>query len=291
MILSMTGYGRSQVALGDVFYTVEIKALNSKTTDIRCKIPSNFAEREMQIRKLITDEIVRGRIEFNIFVGDEGTADDYTINTALLMKYFQQLKGLQNQIQISDSDIFTAIMRIPSVTQTTAFPLSDDDFVLVENAIREAISALSRFRKAEGDQLAADLRSRVKGICDRIETIGPLEEGRILKIRERMRKNLEDFIQTERIDENRFEQEIIYYLERIDITEEKVRLTQHCNYFLQQLNNDDTQVGKILSFISQEMGREINTLGAKAQDSELQQMVVQMKDELEKIKEQLANLL
>ncbi len=291
MILSMTGYGRSQVLLGDVYFTVEIKALNSKTTDIRCKMPSNFADREMPIRKLLTDEIVRGRIEFNIYTGDEGTADDYTINTDLLQRYFHQLKALQGSMNISDADIFTAVMRIPSVTQTNTHVLSDEDFEKVENTILEAIAALNTFRKAEGTQLALDLRSRVTGIQEKVIAIAPLEENRIVKIKERMRKNLDDFIQSERIDENRFEQEIIYYLERIDITEEKVRLTQHCVYFLEQLDNNDTQVGKILAFIAQEMGREINTLGAKAQDPELQQVVVQMKDELEKIKEQLANII
>lgn len=291
MILSMTGYGRSQVLLGDVYFTVEIKALNSKTTDIRCKMPSNFADREMPIRKLLTDEIVRGRIEFNIYTGDEGTADDYTINTDLLQRYFHQLKALQGSMNISDADIFTAVMRIPSVTQTNTHVLSDEDFEKVEKTILEAIAALNTFRKAEGTQLALDLRSRVTGIQEKVLAIAPLEENRIVKIKERMRKNLDDFIQSERIDENRFEQEIIYYLERIDITEEKVRLTQHCVYFLEQLDNNDTQVGKILAFIAQEMGREINTLGAKAQDPELQQVVVQMKDELEKIKEQLANII
>lgn len=291
MILSMTGYGRSQVLLGDVYFTVEIKALNSKTTDIRCKMPSNFADREMPIRKLLTDEIVRGRIEFNIYTGDEGTADDYTINTDLLQRYFHQLKALQGSMSISDADIFTAVMRIPSVTQTNTHVLSDEDFEKVEKTILEAIAALNTFRKAEGTQLALDLRTRVIGIQEKVIAIAPLEENRIVKIKERMRKNLDDFIQSERIDENRFEQEIIYYLERIDITEEKVRLTQHCVYFLEQLDNNDTQVGKILAFIAQEMGREINTLGAKAQDPELQQVVVQMKDELEKIKEQLANII
>lgn len=277
--------------LGDVYFTVEIKALNSKTTDIRCKMPSNFADREMPIRKLLTDEIVRGRIEFNIYTGDEGTADDYTINTDLLQRYFHQLKALQGSMNISDADIFTAVMRIPSVTQTNTHVLSDEDFEKVEKTILEAIAALNTFRKAEGTQLALDLRSRVTGIQEKVLAIAPLEENRIVKIKERMRKNLDDFIQSERIDENRFEQEIIYYLERIDITEEKVRLTQHCVYFLEQLDNNDTQVGKILAFIAQEMGREINTLGAKAQDPELQQVVVQMKDELEKIKEQLANII
>ncbi|MBK8701343.1 MAG: YicC family protein [Saprospiraceae bacterium] len=291
MILSMTGYGRSNVLLENINYTVELKALNSKTTDIRCKMPATFAEREMQIRKLITDEVVRGRVEFNIFTGDDNASDDYNINTSLLVRFFNQLKALQGEINIADADIFTAVMRIPSVTQSIAEPISDEDYARVELTMREAITSLTRFRMDEGLELATDLKSRVLSIQEKLSRVGDYEGGRIVRIRERLRKNLEEFIQSERIDVNRFEQEIIYYLEKIDITEEKVRLNQHCNYFIEQLDNKETQVGKILAFIAQEMGREINTLGAKAQDSELQQLVVLMKDELEKIKEQLANIL
>ena len=246
---------------------------------------------KLQIRKLITDEVVRGRIEFNIFTGDDNAADDFSINTHLLLRFFHQLKDLKSEISITDSDIFTAVMRIPSVTESIAEPVSDENFALVEQTIKEAITALTKFRIDEGKELAADLKSRVTGIQDRLIRIVDFEGSRIAKIKERIRKNLDEFIQSERIDENRFEQEIIYYLEKIDITEEKVRLSQHCNYFIEQLENKETQVGKILAFIAQEMGREINTLGAKAQDPDLQQLVVMMKDELEKIKEQLANIL
>jgi uncharacterized protein (TIGR00255 family) len=291
MILSMTGYGRSNLLLNGINYTVELKALNSKTTDIRCKMPASFAEREMQIRKLITDDVVRGRIEFNIFTGDDNASDDYNINTKLLLRFFHQLKALNTEMNISDADIFTAVMRIPSVTDSIADPITDDDFEKLEKPMKEAIHALTKFRIDEGKELALDLKSRVLSIQSKLIAAQQYEESRVVKIKDRLKKNLEDFIQAERIDINRFEQEIIYFLEKIDITEEKVRLNQHCNYFIEQLENKETQVGKILGFISQEMGREINTLGSKAQDPDMQQIVVQMKDELEKIKEQLANIL
>jgi uncharacterized protein (TIGR00255 family) len=254
-------------------------------------MPASFAEREMQIRKLITDEIIRGRIEFNIFTGDDNAADDFNININLLKRFFEQLKNLQSNIKITDSDIFAAVMRIPSVTESIAEPISDEEYNEVEKTIKDAINALTKFRKDEGQMLSTELEERVLNIQDKLTSIQSFEEGRIIKFKERIRKNLDEFIQSERIDENRFEQEIIYYLEKIDITEEKVRLNQHCKYFVEQLKNQETQVGKILSFIGQEMGREINTLGSKAQDSDMQQIVVLMKDELEKIKEQVLNIL
>lgn len=287
----MTGYGRSNIIIKGINYTVEIKTLNSKTTDIRCKMPASFAEREMHLRKIITDEIVRGRIEFNIFTGDDNASDDYNINTKLLMRFYNQLKSLQKDINITDSDIFTAVMRIPSVTESIADPIEDESYTQVEKTLTEAMAQLTKFRMDEGKVLSLELKSRVLSIKEKLSNIQEFEEIRIQKIKERIKKNLDEFIQTERIDVNRFEQEIIYYLEKMDITEEKVRLAQHCNYFMEQLENKDTQVGKILAFIAQEMGREINTLGAKAQEPDIQQLVVQMKDELEKIKEQLANIL
>jgi uncharacterized protein (TIGR00255 family) len=207
------------------------------------------------------------------------------------MRFYNQLKTLQKEINISDSDIFTAVMRIPSVTESIADPIDDDSYVLVEKTMKEAISHLTKFRMDEGRVLSLELKSRVTSIKEKLSSIQEFEEIRIQKIKDRIKKNLDEFIQSERIDVNRFEQEIIYYLEKMDITEEKVRLSQHCNYFTEQLENKDTQVGKILAFIGQEMGREINTLGAKAQEPDIQQLVVQMKDELEKIKEQLANIL
>ncbi len=291
MILSMTGYGRSSINLNGSQYAVEIKALNSKTSDIRCKLPSILADKEMQIRKTINDVVLRGRIEFTISLMDESNSEASTINYSLMQKYFQELKKNTQGFNISDSDVFAAVMRIPSVNNSTSETISEDDFHIVENGINEATSQLSGFRMNEGKVLAKDMLDRINEIRKKLEEIIPLENLRISKIRERIQKNLEEFIPVERIDANRFEQEVIYYLEKIDITEEKVRLTQHCNYFEEQLNNKETQVGRILGFIAQEMGREINTLGSKAQESDIQQLVVTMKDELEKIKEQLSNIL
>jgi uncharacterized protein (TIGR00255 family) len=291
MILSMTGYGRSVLQLNGSQYHVEIKTLNSKTSDIRCKMPSAFAECEMQIRKLLNDEVVRGRIEMNILSAEGGSQEECSINTQLFNSYFKQLKEMSANINVSDADIFTAVMRIPAITQSGGIAISEEDHATIEKAVKEAAATLMKFRKDEGQVLANDLAQRVSMIQNGITAIVPLEEARIQKIKDRIQKNLEEFIQVERIDANRFEQEIIYYLEKIDITEEKVRLNQHCNYFIEQLTNKETQVGRILSFIAQEMGREINTLGSKANDQDLQQIVVQMKDELEKIKEQLSNIL
>jgi uncharacterized protein (TIGR00255 family) len=291
MILSMTGYGRSVLNLNGAQYHVEIKTLNSKSTDIRCKLPNVFAESEMMIRKLVADEVLRGRIELNILPGEGLASEDTTINSNLFHTYFKHLKSLSSELAVSDSDIFAAVMRIQAVTQSGGASISEDDHSMIESSIKNAAKALMKFRQDEGKVLADDLMQRVKSIQDKIEAVIPYEEGRIVRIKERIQKNLDEFIQSERIDTNRFEQEIIYYLEKIDITEEKVRLSQHCNYFIEQLTNTETQVGRILSFIAQEMGREINTLGSKANDQDMQQIVVQMKDELEKIKEQLSNIL
>jgi uncharacterized protein (TIGR00255 family) len=290
MILSMTGYGRESVLVNGVIYNVELKALNAKSLDIRAKLPPNFTEREMSMRKLLTDEVIRGRIEFNISSGEDKGIDDFNINTNLLTRYFNQLKNHQEELGISNSDIFSAVMRIPSVTESLAEPISDEDYNKIEQGIKNAIKSLINFRIDEGKVLSEELLQRVNNITNNLELIQPLEEQRINKIKERIRKNFEEFIAIEKIDLNRFEQEILYYVEKIDISEEKLRLRQHCTYFIEQMKAADNP-GRILGFIAQEMGREINTLGAKAQDSEIQQLIVVMKDELEKIKEQIANIL
>jgi uncharacterized protein (TIGR00255 family) len=290
MILSMTGYGRESVVINGVIYNVELKALNAKSSDIRAKLPPNFTEREMSLRKLITDEVIRGRIEFNISSGEDKGIDDFNINTNLLTRYFNQLKNHQEELGISNSDIFSAVMRIPSVTESLAEPISDEDFMKIEQGLKNAIKSLINFRIDEGKVLSEELLQRVNNITNNLDLIQPLEEQRINKIKERIRKNFEEFIAIEKIDLNRFEQEILYYVEKIDISEEKLRLRQHCTYFIEQMRAADNP-GRILGFIAQEMGREINTLGAKAQDSEIQQLIVIMKDELEKIKEQIANIL
>lgn len=291
MILSMTGYGKGTARYNEKVYTAEIKSLNSKSTDIRCRFPSFLNDKEFAIRKLIQDTVVRGRIEVILSVEGSDLYSEYSINKDLFRKFYGELKGLSKELSIESGDILSAVMRIPSVTSSGDLTVSDEEWEAIEKSLMDAIEAITVFRKDEGLVLANDFLSRVKSIKAAIPKLEPYELARIEKIKERLRKHAQDFLISDKVDQNRFEQEILYYLERMDITEEKVRLSQHCDYFIEQMDNGDSQVGKILNFISQEMGREINTLGSKAQDSEMQQIVVVMKDELEKIKEQLANIL
>lgn len=291
MILSMTGYGRGNGTFNNKTYVVEIKSLNSKNTDIRVKIPANLSDREFSIRKLVQDGALRGRIEVIIGLEGESSNGDFTFNATLFKTYYQELSKITQEMGIQNPDIFAAVMRIPAVVNSGGSAISEEEWDVVQTLIDKALKGLASFRKDEGGVLAQDLGARVANIKDSIPKVEVFEKVRVEKLKEKMKKNFEDFFVSDKIDQNRFEQEVLYYLERIDITEEKVRLLQHCEYFMSQLNSDDAQVGKILNFISQEMGREINTLGSKAQDSDMQQIVVFMKDELEKIKEQLANIL
>ena len=291
MILSMTGFGAACSSYNDKTFSFEIKTLNSKTGDFRIKLPAGLGEKEIWIRKIITESVSRGRVEASFTIEAPDYFGEYQINTDLIKKYYQQLSLLQSELEVPQSDLINAIMRIPNVIGTDTLELSTDEWKHAESVIIRGLQNLNIFRAEEGRVTAHELELRVKSILDLLIAIEPLEASRISRIKDRLRKNLDEFIIQEKIDLNRFEQEILYYLEKIDISEEKLRLNQHCEYFLQQLRNDEEQVGKILNFISQEMGREINNLGSKAQDSSMQQVIVKMKDELEKIKEQLANIL
>lgn len=291
MILSMTGYGRGNGTYNNKAYVVEVKSLNSKNTDIRVKIPANLSDKEFSIRKMVQDGALRGRIEVIIGIEGESSNGDFTFNAALFKTYYEELSKITVEMGIEKPDIFAAVMRIPAVVNSGGSIVSEEEWEAVQALIEKALKGLESFRIDEGFVLAQDLGARVANIKDSIPKIAVYEQTRAEKLKEKLKKNFEDFFVSEKVDQNRFEQEVLYYLERIDITEEKVRLAQHCEYFMSQLNSSDTQVGKILNFISQEMGREINTLGSKAQDSDMQQIVVFMKDELEKIKEQLANIL
>jgi uncharacterized protein (TIGR00255 family) len=286
----MTGFGKSSAAVKSGSYTVDIKTLNSKSCDIRIKLPPILYDREFAIRKILQDKIIRGRIDVVINQEGEGSSD-FSFNSRLFKQYYQEIEKTTKDLGLLEADIFSAVMRIPTVINSGDTIVSETDWEMFEKAIDEAINEVQSFRIKEGQVLALDLRARVDGIKDMIPQISPLEAARVDRLKDRLRKNMEEYFSSDKIDQNRFEQEILYYLERIDITEEKIRLEQHCDHFIEQMLKDDPQVGKLLSFISQEMGREINTLGSKAQDSEIQQIVVTMKDELEKIKEQLANIL
>lgn len=291
MILSMTGYGKGNATFGDKTYNVDVKSLNSKTFDIRTRLPAMLAEKEFLIRKIAQDGAIRGRIELTITLDGENGGGDFSFNKALFKQYYQELKNTTSELGINDPDIFSAIMRIPAVTNGSSVSIEDEEWDAVIIAINDALVDMAQFRKDEGSALKSDLVERVSIIKDSIPKLAQYEDVRSNRLKERLRKTMEDFFVSEKVDQSRFEQEVLYYVERLDITEEKVRLLKHCDYFMEQIENKDTQVGKILSFISQEMGREINTIGSKAQDSDLQQIVVVMKDELEKIKEQLANIL
>lgn len=291
MILSMTGYGRATAEYGGVQYTVEIKCLNSKTIDIRTKMPAGFMERELPLRKMVTDGIIRGRVEVNVISDSPSANGEVSLDQEMMGKYIKQLQQVKDTHQLDDADIISAVMRIPNVLVAETHFVSDEEWDVIATAVSEAIAKVNKFRQDEGVSLKEDMVNRVKIINQSIDEITPHEQERIPRIKDRMRKHLEDYKNNDKLDQNRFEQEVLFYLEKIDINEEKVRLGQHCIYFMEELEKQSDQKGKKLNFIAQEMGREINTLGAKAQDSNMQKIVVRMKDELEKVKEQLANTL
>jgi len=291
MILSMTGYGKGSSQINGKQIKIEIKSLNGKSSDIRMRIPNNIKEKELILRKQILDSAIRGKFDVTLKIGSDSGADEYSLNTTLVKKYALELKSLQSELGLDQSDLLQAIMRIPNVVSPEEGELEENEWQAIREATDQALEMLKNFRSEEGNVLKEDLGSRAKKIKEYLESIEPLEKSRIDSVKERMHKNLSQWIKEEAIDQNRFEQEVIFYLEKLDITEEKVRLSQHCDYFLDTLNSAKIEKGKKLAFISQEMGREINTLGAKAQQSDIQQFVVMMKDELEKIKEQLANII
>ncbi len=292
MLYSMTGFGRAEGKLHDKKFSVEVKSLNGKSSDVRLKIPAYFREKELVIRQMISKKLIRGKIDAIISIVSESGDDEYGLNKDLFRKYYKELNGLKSELSIADADIMSSILRIPNVIQTQENDLNDEDWNLVSELIDAAVSNLQNFRKTEGDSLEKDLRHRVDSIASLLSQIEPHEKERMVVIKDRIRKNINEFFNNNaNSDENRFEQEIFYYLEKLDINEEKIRLAQHCKYFVEQLEQEGISKGRKLNFISQEIGREINTIGSKAQFSAIQQIVVQMKDDLEKIKEQLLNTL
>lgn len=285
----MTGYGRETLPYKDKTITVEIRSLNSKFTDVRLKIPQNFKEKETELRRIIAERVERGKIELMIEVKSHQGDDEYGLNHSLFKKYYRELSKLADELDMSKGDMLQAILRLPNVVATDAEEIEEEEWEMVMKVMNNAIEKFEKFRLAEGNAMEEDMRARVKNIQDFQSQLDPHESERVTRLRQRLHQNLEEYLGKDKIDENRFEQEILFYLEKIDITEEKVRLGQHCLYYLEELDKNYKQKGRKLSFITQEMGREINTLGAKAYSSEIQRLVVGMKDELEKIKEQVAN--
>jgi uncharacterized protein (TIGR00255 family) len=291
MLLSMTGYGRAGGSFGEKMITVEIRTLNSKLTDVKLRIPGEYKEKEVELRKQITDHAERGKIEVNVDVQNLDGSVNVSLNEALFKGYYRELSRLVNELGMQNSDLLQSILRIPNVVSSPAGEVDEDEWEAVTGVVAQALDHLRHFRRQEGKALEADLRLRVANILLLLAEIAPYEQQRLSRMRERLQGNLEENFKKDKIDTNRFEQEILYYLEKMDINEEKVRLEQHCKYFIEQVENPKVSAGRTLGFLSQEMGREINTLGAKAYDADVQRLIVQMKDELEKIKEQLANVL
>lgn len=291
MLLSMTGFGKAAHNFRDKTITIEIRSLNSKMTDIRFKMPYNYRDRELDLRKILSDRAERGKMDVSVNVRSASGEEAFTFNRPLFKFYFNQLQELKQELGIAEGDIIQSIMRIPAITGTEDTSVDDEEWSEVKQIFEEALNDFTSFRMSEGGAMEHDLRFRISNIMLFLQQIEPYEKERIVKMRLRMRQNLEEFLGRENVDKNRYEQEVLFYLEKIDITEEKVRLEQHCRYFMEQLDSDSTTLkGRTLNFISQEVGREINTLGAKAYSADIQHLVVQMKDELEKVKELVANL-
>ena len=294
MIKSMTGYGKAVVEIPGRKLTIEIKTLNSKQFDLGLKLPGFFRNKEIEVRAMISQRLERGKIEVFIFPESSGETPGFSINHNLVRKYHDELKNLMQELREDCSGgILPLILKMPDVLQNSRDDMTDPDWESIVTGIERAVEQVDEFRNAEGKVLEEDLLKRVQLILQLLETVDPYEKKRMNELRGRLVKDFSKYsgdFNGSAPDQNRFEQELIYYLEKLDITEEKIRLLKHCQYFLETLNETQSQ-GKKLGFVTQEMGREINTLGSKASDADIQKIVVQMKDELEKIKEQLGNIL
>jgi uncharacterized protein (TIGR00255 family) len=291
MLHSMTGYGRAEKAIGEKNFLVEVKSLNGKQFDLRLNIPSLLKPFEFEVRNTLNEGLQRGSVECNITIKLNGSHKPVTINTELAKAYYLPVAALADELNLEKGDILSTILKLPEVITASTEMLSDEEWVKVNELIKEAIAHLNTHRENEGRSIEKDLLTRLANIEIQQKVIIELEPLRRAKIREGLVKVLEDNVGKENYDQNRLEQELIFYIEKIDISEEQVRLNNHCAYFRSILAEKETAKGKKLSFILQEFGREINTTGSKAYDSNIQKAVILMKDELEKAKEQILNVL
>ncbi len=289
MIYSMTGYGKCSKEVGGKKLTIEVRTLNSKGLDVNLKIPGMYREKENDFRNLISNRLDRGKIDFWLNQEDLGESSNVKIDANLVKSYYNQLTKIGADLK-TDTDWMQIIFRMQDVIKPADGELTDKELAGIEEAAIEALEQCMKFRRSEGEQLQMALVEHIKRIEELMASVTPFEGARVTRLRERLQKNLEDSIKDGKIDKDRYEQEIIFYLEKLDITEEKIRLKSHLDYFIETMNGEGFN-GRKLNFIGQEMGREINTLGSKANDSEIQKLVVLMKDELEKIKEQVLNVL
>ena len=289
MIQSMTGYGKAELNLTNANFTIEVRSLNSKQIDANVKMSSIYRDKEIGLRKLLSEKLQRGKIELSIWRESSESSAKYTLNTQLIKEYFSQIQEVTRSLSINSSDIMPSLLKMPEVLVKGEEKTEDNEWEEIAKGIDIAISNILQFRLDEGEKLEADITARINKLSTLLVDIAPFAKARIEKVKKSLADKLAE-IDTKNIDENRFEQELIYYLEKQDITEEQVRLDAHLSYFIKTMKAD-TPNGKKLGFIGQEIGREINTIGSKSSDAEMQKIVVEMKDELEKIKEQLLNIL
>lgn len=288
----MTGYGKAVVAYKEKKINVEVKSLNSKSLDLSARIAPLYREKEMEIRRLLAQKLERGKVDFSLWVEKESTVDATPINAALVENYYKQIKAISASTGIPEpEDWFTTLLRLPDVTAKTEVEvLDEEEWQVAQQAINEAIEKLTEFRRQEGAALQKKFTEKIDNIANLLKSIEPFEKSRVPKIREKIIDGLKQIPEVD-YDKNRLEQELIYYIEKLDINEEKQRLTNHLKYFHETMKESGHGVGKKLGFIAQEMGREINTTGSKSNQAEMQNIVVKMKDELEQIKEQVLNAL
>ena len=291
MIKSMTGFGKASLNINNNKITVEIKSLNSKNLNLQVRSPEKYNEKELHIRNIVGKELERGKINMLITIDSENN-DNFSLNKSVIDNYYKNISEIANLYNhnVQEEQLLQIIMKLPNVLKNTQEDLSENEWLKLQETINNAIIKLENFRKQEGKSLENDILNNVKNIASLLESVKPFENERIINFKTKLESKLSEATGAENIDNNRFEQELIYYIEKFDINEEKIRLANHCNYFIETVEKEDS-AGRKLAFISQEIGREVNTLGSKANHSEIQKIVVQMKDNLEKIKEQLLNVL
>lgn len=290
MIKSMTGYGKAECELSQKKVTIEIKSLNSKQMDLNTRISLLFREKDLEIRRELSDKLIRGKVDFILYTESLGDESATKINAGIVKSYYRQMEEISTSLNIPlNSNILQTILTLPEVVKNEREELNDQEWKMILGKIAEAIILLDNFRLQEGAVMKQDLVANIQSIITLLSEIDQYEEERVTRIKEKIYEGLKD-ISIEQVNENRLEQEMIFYLEKMDVNEEKVRLLNHCNYFLETLELDEP-VGKKLGFIAQEIGREVNTLGSKANHMEMQKLVIRMKDSLERIKEQLLNIL
>jgi uncharacterized protein (TIGR00255 family) len=277
--------------VGNKKITLEIKSLNSKQLDINTRIPAIYREKDLEIRRLISEKLIRGKVDFALYLDNLGTESTSKVNAAIIKDYYRQLSAVYKELRLDvNENIMHTIMRLPDTVKMTYDELDETEWQMVRENLIKTLDELNRFRDQEGQALQTDIESNIQNILDLLAQVDPHENQRMANVKARIMDSLEALQLNGNLDKNRFEQELIYYMEKLDINEEKVRLANHCSYFTETIAEEEPS-GRKLGFISQEIGREINTLGSKANESNLQRIVVQMKDNLEKIKEQVLNVL